>query len=70
VVKPEGSLGESYTRYETPLLKSLRKRAAYGTGYHLLDPGFASMAISGLAEIINRLWEDATRRPARLGARS
>lgn len=39
------------------MLKALRNRAAHGTGYHVLDPGFASMAIGDVAEIINRLWE-------------
>jgi hypothetical protein len=51
--------GQRNRNHET-LLKTLRNRAAHGTGYHLLDPGFASTAISDLAEIINRLWEATT----------
>jgi len=51
--------GRRNRNHET-LLKTLRNRAAHGAGYHLLDPGFASMAIGDLAEIINRLWEVTT----------
>lgn len=51
--------GQRNRNHET-LLKKLRNRAAHGTGYHLLDPGFASMAIGDLAEIINRLWGATT----------
>jgi hypothetical protein len=47
-------------RHHETLLKTFRNRAAHGTGYHLLDPGFASLAISDLAEVINRLWGATT----------
>lgn len=47
--------GQRNRNHET-LLKTFRNRAAHATGYHLLDPGYAAMAIGDLAEIIDRLW--------------
>ena len=42
------------------VLKWFRNHAAHATGYHLVDPGAASMAIADLAEVINRLWNART----------
>jgi hypothetical protein len=53
--------GQRNCQHET-LLKALRNRAAHATGYRLLDPGYAAMAIGDLAEIINRLWGGQARR--------
>lgn len=52
----EGLLHGQRNRNTEKVLKSFRNRAAHATGYHLLNPGFTSMAIADLAEVVNRLW--------------
>jgi hypothetical protein len=42
------------------LLKKFRNHAAHATGYHLVTPPDAAIAIADLAEIINRLWNART----------